>query len=103
MSWQPPPANSFKLNVDGSHLHGSGMSACGGLIQDASGHFVKGFYCNLGAATSVAGELWGLVLGLRLAHSLAIPVLQVEMDSRVVCNMIDLGQISVQPSASPPV
>lgn len=49
---------------------------------------MRGFYCNLGATTSVSAELWGLVLGLRLARSLGISSLLVELDSRVVVNMV---------------
>lgn len=83
-----PPDGVFTLNVDGSHKQGS--SACGGLLRDSSGRFMKGFHCNLGSSTSVMAELWGLVLGLRLARDVGISSLRIEMDSRVVVNMIIL-------------
>lgn len=37
----------------------------------------------------MSAELWGLVHGLRLAKSLAIQVLLVEMDSNVVVTMVE--------------
>lgn len=70
MYWEPPPEGVFKLNVDG--LVWSEMAVCGGLIQDYHGQFVRGFHCNLGAATAASAELWGLMHGLRLAKSLVI-------------------------------
>lgn len=53
-------------------------------------HFVKGFYCNLGASTSVSAELWDLVLGLHSAKSLAVPSLIAKLDFKVVVNMVSL-------------
>lgn len=84
--WVPPPDGTFKLNTDGSHVNG--VSTCGGLVRNSLGRFIRGFHCNLGVATSVAAELWGLVLGLCLARSMGINSLVVEMDSMVVVNMV---------------
>lgn len=36
------------------------------------------------------GRVVGLVLGLRLAKSMAVQTLHVELDSRVVCNMVEM-------------
>lgn len=58
------------------------------MIRDHDGHFVSGFHCNLGVATSVMAELWGLVYGLKLARSLNLTVVLAELDSEVVVNMI---------------
>lgn len=88
VNWVAPPDGSFKLNTDGSHSQG--LSACGGLVRDSMGQFVRGFHCNLGATTSVSAELWGLVLGLRMARSLGILSLLVELDSKGVVNMVQL-------------
>lgn len=63
---------------------------CGGLLRDSLGHFLRGFHCHLGVATSVLVELWGLVLGLRLARCVGISLLRVEMDSKTVVNMLEL-------------
>lgn len=53
ISWKPSPCNTHKVNVDGSHRSGHGNSACGGLIQDDSGRWVKGFYCNVGRSNPI--------------------------------------------------
>lgn len=82
----PLPYGTFKLNVDGSLR--MGLASCGGLVRNDYGHFVRGFYCNLSAATTVSAELWGLAHGLRLARGMGIGSLLVEMDSQVVVNMI---------------
>lgn len=83
-----PPSGVIALNVDGSH--NSGGSACGRLLRNSLGQFLRGFHCNLGLATSVLAELWGLVLGLRLARCMGIASLRVELDSMVVVNMVVL-------------
>lgn len=81
----PPPVGYLKLNVDGSCR--KGLAACGGLLRNSKGHFVRDFYCNLGASTSVSAELLALVHGLRLAKSMGTRALLVELDSQVVVNM----------------
>lgn len=86
VSWLPPPMHSFKLNSDGSCI--GGLAAYGGLLRNDKGQFVSGFHCKLGSASAVQAELWGLVLGLRLARSLGISSLFVELDSKVVVTMV---------------
>lgn len=88
--WNPPSSGTYKLNTDGSHH--KGMAACGGLIRNEQGRFIKGFYSNLGTASSVHAELWGITLGLCLAKDLGISSLIVELDSKVVVNMIGQRQ-----------
>lgn len=80
--WLPPPPGFFKLDTDGSHR--KGLVACGSLLRDELGRFVKGFYANLGASSSVHAELWGVTLGLRLAKDLKLSFLIVELDSKVM-------------------
>lgn len=40
---QPHLENVFKGNVDGTHIHHSNVSTCGGFIRDSNGNFVRGF------------------------------------------------------------
>lgn len=86
--WIPPPLDAYKLNTNGSHRVDTQLSACGGLIRDHMGTFIAGFHCNLGTATSVLAELGGLVHGLKLAQSLHLQRIIVELDSEVVISMI---------------
>lgn len=43
-----------------------------------------GYSRNIGAATSLAAELWGLRDGLQLADRLRLPNLEIETDSMVM-------------------
>lgn len=86
--WSPPPDGCFKVNVDGSHINNPSSSACGGLIRDANGNFVKGFYSKVGSCNAVWAELWALRLGITLAHDLNLPWVMFEMDSKVVVEMV---------------
>lgn len=56
-----------------------------------------GFHCNLGAATSVSSELWGLVLGLKLARNLACQRIVAELDSSVVVQMLQMKRSNFLP------
>jgi hypothetical protein len=38
-----------------------GQTACGGLIRNHHGHFMKGFSCNLGAENALIAELWDIL------------------------------------------
>ncbi|KAK7311789.1 hypothetical protein RJT34_10147 [Clitoria ternatea] len=62
-SWlkSSPVASQFKLNIDGSVRHNSLQAACGGLIRDHSGRFLKCFMANLGYCTSIKDELWAIL------------------------------------------
>lgn len=80
VAWEPPRPGWIKLNSDGSQNHNSGLYACGGLLRDHEGRFITSYFSNLGAATSVAAKLWGVVLGLRIARSLNIRAIQVKSD-----------------------
>lgn len=74
----PPLADgTLKLNTDGSRLHG--LAACGGLLRDTMGQFICGFHYNLGSASSILAELWGVIHGLRLAANLGVQRLIVEV------------------------
>ncbi|KAL4286322.1 hypothetical protein AHAS_Ahas19G0074600 [Arachis hypogaea] len=41
--WYPPDADYLKINVDGSFYAHNGNAACGGVVYDNLGKFVKGF------------------------------------------------------------
>lgn len=48
------------------------MSACGGLLRDSNGCFIRGFTCNLGSINLVLAQLWSLVRGVRLVLNMSI-------------------------------
>ncbi|GLU24096.1 hypothetical protein SLE2022_400600 [Rubroshorea leprosula] len=99
VSWNPPPHPYLKLNTDGSHNHHSGKAAAGGLIRDHNGRWVHGFAVNVGLTTSFLAELWGCREGLKLAHSLGIQQLVLEMDSLLAIQLIQNRQVSAGPAS----
>lgn len=49
-----------------------GKAAAGGIIRDWTGQFIKGFQRNIGAASVLASELWGLSDFFTIAEELKI-------------------------------
>lgn len=43
VQWLPPPPGVFKLNTNGSSRNGLAACACGALIHDSHGRFVRAF------------------------------------------------------------
>ncbi|RYR24559.1 hypothetical protein Ahy_B02g058063 [Arachis hypogaea] len=81
ISWKPPSEDAVKLNVDGSYMAITNNAACGGILRNYLGGFIKGFSCNLGSCSIMHAELWGIVHGLRIATSLNLSCVIVESDS----------------------
>lgn len=87
--WTTPPEPFFKLNTDGSSLGNPGNAGAGGLITNYMGEWVGGFTRNLGVASNIAAELWALRDGLFLAKCLNIVHLIVELDAKVVVDLLN--------------
>ncbi|PRQ34972.1 putative ribonuclease H-like domain-containing protein [Rosa chinensis] len=90
MVWSKPSVNFYKLNVDGARSQ-NGQIGAGGVLRDYYGSWISGFSANLGCGSVLNAEIWGLLLGLRLAHNLSCLYLMVESDSEVLVNMIKQG------------
>ncbi|KAJ1426554.1 Ribonuclease H domain [Sesbania bispinosa] len=88
ISWSKPPANFYKLNVDGSVMAADMQASCWGLIRDHNGTFVKGFSCKIGIRSTVKAELWGLLHGLKLACSLNLSNLIINVDSPLAVQLV---------------
>lgn len=61
----------------------------GGLICNENGEWVKGFARAIRIATSVATELWALRDGICLSNSLKIPAIVIELDAKLVVDLMD--------------
>lgn len=90
--WSPPPHGYFKLNTDGSRYNVSWKASAGGIIRNWGRDWVRGFFVNIGKASSFVAELWGLREGLRLCHTLGIRNLHAEMDSATIVHMLQNEQ-----------
>ncbi|GLT49358.1 hypothetical protein SLA2020_229210 [Shorea laevis] len=99
VSWTPPSHPYLKLNTDGSYNHHSEKAAAGGLIRDHNGRWFHGFAVNVGITTSFLAELWGCREGLKLAISLGIQQLVLEMDSLLAIQLIQNRQIAAGPAS----
>ena len=86
--WEKPPLGWKKLKTDGSVVGCLEREGCGGVVRDEHGNWVAGFTRHVGATNSFAAELWGLRDGLLLCSSLNIPCLIVEMDAKVIVDVI---------------
>ena len=86
--WNRPPVGWFKLNADGASFGNPGKASGGGLIRDHHGSWVKGYMRHIGFTSSIAAEFWALKDGLMLASQLGITQLLVELDAKVVVDLI---------------
>ncbi|KAL4396750.1 hypothetical protein AHAS_Ahas01G0123100 [Arachis hypogaea] len=68
IGWEPPLQEMFiKIKIDGSFYNHNNNAACGGILRDSLGRFLKGFSCNLGSCSIMHDELWDiLVLSRRI-------------------------------------
>ena len=78
----------FKLNTDGASFSNVGKEGGGGLIRDHHGSWVKGYMRNIGFASNIIAEFWALKDGLMLASQLGITQLLVELDAKVVVDLM---------------
>ena len=86
----------YKLNTDGSEQGNPGFACAGGLIRDSASRWIRGFSHSIGFTTSLAAELWGLRDSLKLARSLHICKLIIEIDAKVVVDLISAENVAAQ-------
>ncbi|EOX94176.1 Uncharacterized protein TCM_003564 [Theobroma cacao] len=91
LSWHKPLAGEFKLNVDGSSKHNFQNAAGGGLLRDHTGPMIFRFFENFGPYNSLQAELMALQRGLLLCIEYNVSRLWIEMDAKVVVQMIHEG------------
>jgi ribonuclease HI len=77
--------------VDGSFNTIYGSTACGGLIRNKHGIFVKGFYSKIRSSNAIWAEMWALRIGIRIAQDMSLPKVVFEMDLKVIVNMVTSG------------
>ena len=87
IGWKPPPFGFYKLNRNGSAKSNPSVAGAGGLIKDHKGNWI-GFSRNIGFTHSLIAKLWGLRDGLNLGKNLNIKKLHVELDAKVVTDII---------------
>ncbi|XP_075659165.1 uncharacterized protein LOC142629055 [Castanea sativa] len=88
IKWTKPFPGWHKLNTDGASLGNPGKADGGGLIRDSEGRCIRGYSRSIGHTTSVMAKLWALKDGLNLAIQLGIGYLEVELDAKVIVEML---------------
>lgn len=78
-----------KLKIDGLVVGNPGQASVQGLLRDSNVVWIRGFYCNIGITNSLAVELWGLRDGLTLARKVNICKLIIEIDAKLVVDLIN--------------
>ncbi|EOY13984.1 RNase H family protein [Theobroma cacao] len=90
-SWQKPLTGEFKLNVDGGSKYDCQSAAGGRLLRDHTGTLIFSFVENFGPYNSLQAELMALYRGLLLCIEHNVRRLWIEMDAKVVIQMIHRG------------
>ena len=76
------------MNIDGASCGNPGRAGGGGVLQDSAGEWVKGFAKNIWSTTSIIDEFWALRDGLQMTILLDVQNLEVELDAKVVLDLI---------------
>ena len=88
IKWEKPAVGWKKLNTEGLVLGSFGQAGCGGVVRDEHENWIAGFTRHIGATNRFTTELRGLRDGFSLCLSLNISCLVVEMDSKVVVDVL---------------
>ncbi|KAJ0527599.1 putative ribonuclease H domain-containing protein [Helianthus annuus] len=86
--WDPPNSGWLKLNTDGSSLGNPGQSSYGGVVRNTHGEWVCGYVGNIGYNTSLAAEIWGIMMGLRFIRVMGLNNVVIETDSQAALLLI---------------
>ena len=87
--WNKPSIGQHKLNTDGASIGNLGKAGGGGIIRDCHSDWVKGYSRSIGYTTSVLAKWWALRDGLILAIQLGINQLDVELDAKVIMELLN--------------
>ena len=61
------------------------------FIQNDKGEWIRGFARAVGHTTSVATEFWALRDGIRLCISLKLPAVIIELDAKLIVELMQKG------------
>lgn len=85
--WIKPWFNETKLNVDGSSKYGQDATGSG-VARDHTGELPFGFSEHFGPHNSLKAELLAIERGFSLCSAHNLPTIWIEMDAKVIVNMI---------------
>lgn len=79
----------LELNTDCSLDTSSGVLTAGGVVHDHGGNWVGGFVVEVGCASVLEGELWGVFHGLRLCRRRGFRQITAETDLAEAIRLIE--------------
>ena len=97
VGWHKPLEGWTKINTNGSCRRENNVMACGGVLRDEAGRFLKVFSCKLGICSVVEVELWGVWHGLNVTWNLGYHRAILEVDSQAVTKLISLQILDFHP------
>lgn len=86
--WEAPSEGWITLTTDGIVSGNPGLAGAGGLLRDHRGHWISGFYKGIGVTHSVMAELCGLLEGLKLALSLNMTKINIQLEARLTVDLL---------------
>ena len=86
--WEKPPPNWYKLNTDRASCGNPGRARGDRVIRGNAGNWIRGFTRYIGSTTSIIVEFWLLRDGLQMAIQLGVQNLKVELDVKVIVDLI---------------
>ncbi|KAL0373102.1 UNVERIFIED_CONTAM: putative ribonuclease H protein [Sesamum calycinum] len=98
IKWLRPIVGWWKLNCDGASKGNPGRAGAGGLIRDCRGRMFLAFAIGLDIQMNVFSKLFVIVKGLQLARDASCTHLYIEIDAKVVLQIIanDTGAWQIQ-------
>lgn len=89
--WITPNHGWVKVNIDGAFAQASNTNACGGLIRDSDGNFIRGFICRLDNGDALSTKLCAYIHALKLAWVLGYFKIELEYDSKEAIDSMQKG------------
>ncbi|GLJ29783.1 hypothetical protein SUGI_0588150 [Cryptomeria japonica] len=98
--WSPPKRGTIKVNFDGASRGNPGKSGYGAIMRDKFGNFVGAKYGPLGINTNNMAEMARLLAGLEWCVAHGFQDIEIEGDSQIILNELEIGGGSSQHSKS---
>jgi len=76
------------LNTDGASKGNPGKAGGGGVIRGNTGEWIRGFGESMGSCTVMKAEIKAVLRGLKIAKSLDIQQLRVQVDSSTLVRLL---------------
>ncbi|KAK6933202.1 Ribonuclease H domain [Dillenia turbinata] len=71
--------------------YGMGKANAGTIFRDNKGRWIHGFWINIGIASPVMVEVWGLREGLKIARKNGSKNIEIETDSAILAKVLSKG------------